>query len=101
MLLSGFYCTGSESTLLDCEFTIPSSSCDQYDVAGVFCEGLPAIIIVYSSLDSQKWRIHSFLTKAQRVHACTIVLCRVNVEIQHVYLVLSYMLVIGVSLVIV
>ena len=46
MILSGFTCSGTESTLLDCGFTIPSSSCDQYDVAGVFCEGLPTIIIV-------------------------------------------------------
>ena len=40
MLLSGFTCSGLENSLLDCSYTVPSSSCDQYDIAGVICEGL-------------------------------------------------------------
>lgn len=39
MLLSSVYCSGSQSSLLDCNVNTPSSSCDKYDIAGVTCEG--------------------------------------------------------------
>ena len=39
VLLSNLYCYGSESSLLDCNFRVPSSSCDRYDIAGVRCAG--------------------------------------------------------------
>ena len=39
MLLSGVYCSGSQSSVLDCNFNAPSSSCDKYNIAGVTCEG--------------------------------------------------------------
>ena len=39
MLLSYVSCSGSQSSLLDCSSSIPSSSCDKYDIAGVTCEG--------------------------------------------------------------
>ena len=39
MLLSNFTCYGAESSLLDCTYSIPFSSCDRYDIAGVTCEG--------------------------------------------------------------
>ena len=39
MLLSRFYCNGRESSLLDCSFDNPTSSCDQFDIAGVSCAG--------------------------------------------------------------
>ena len=46
MILSGFTCRGSETSLLDCGYTIPSTSCDQYDIAGVICEGLHTINVL-------------------------------------------------------
>lgn len=43
VLMSGLQCGGSESSLLECTSTIPSSSCDHFDDAGVTCQGLNAI----------------------------------------------------------
>ena len=37
ILLSGLICSGSEHSLLDCYSSIPSSSCDHFDDAGVSC----------------------------------------------------------------
>ena len=39
MSLSSMSCSGSEQSLLDCYFSVPSSSCDKYDIAGVVCGG--------------------------------------------------------------
>ena len=39
VLLSNVLCYGAESSLLDCTYSIPFSSCDSYDIAGVTCEG--------------------------------------------------------------
>ena len=40
MLLSSLGCYGSEESLLNCHYSVPSSSCDKYDIAGVICEGM-------------------------------------------------------------
>ena len=40
MLLSSLGCSGSETSLLNCHYSVPSSSCDKYDIAGVLCEGV-------------------------------------------------------------
>ena len=40
MLLSGLYCYGSEASLLNCRYSVPSSSCNKYDIAGVVCSGM-------------------------------------------------------------
>ena len=39
MLLSGVSCSGSQSSVLDCNFNAPSSYCDKNAIAGVTCEG--------------------------------------------------------------
>ena len=40
MLLSSLGCSGSEASLLNCRYSVPSSSCDKYDIAGVVCGGM-------------------------------------------------------------
>ena len=40
ILLSDTYCYGSEASLLNCRYSVPSSSCDKYDIAGVVCAGM-------------------------------------------------------------
>ena len=40
MSLSSLSCYGSETSLLNCRYSAPSSSCDKYDIAGVVCEGI-------------------------------------------------------------
>ena len=40
MSLSSLSCSGSESSLLNCRYSAPSTSCDKYDIAGVVCEGM-------------------------------------------------------------
>ena len=40
MTLSSLGCYGSETSLLNCRYSAPSSSCDKYDIAGVTCEGM-------------------------------------------------------------
>ena len=35
--MSNVGCTGMESTLLDCSYSTPGSSCDHYDDVGVTC----------------------------------------------------------------
>ena len=40
MSLSSVGCSGSETSLLNCRYSAPSSTCDKYDIAGVVCEGM-------------------------------------------------------------
>ena len=40
MLLSYLGCSGSEVSLLNCYYSVPSSYCDKYDIAGVVCVGM-------------------------------------------------------------
>ena len=49
-MLSSFYCSGNEPSLLDCDFSAISYSCDQYDIAGVSCEG-NALCVVHVDME--------------------------------------------------
>ena len=50
MLLSGVTCSGVETSLLDCGYTIlPYWWCGQYDIAGVMCDGLYALCYLPSA----------------------------------------------------
>ena len=52
MLLSSMGCYGSEASLLNCRYSVPSPLCDKYDIAGVVCEGMCHILHLISKSGS-------------------------------------------------